>query len=413
MMDQKKILIVTVLFLVSFLLAGCKNGTDGIEVTEDKLSINSIMPSIGIPGDTITIHGVNFTNDIEVKFGSLDADILEMTKYKVTVIVPDKVTGHTSVSVSDKGVTSNSLTFHLQNLEIMELADPTIFLHNDTYYVYGTDGRGGDVNRGFLVYTSTDLRKWSGPKGATNGFSLVKENSFGDWGFWAPQVFEFKDDIYMVYTANENMAIAKSQSPLGPFVEYAVLKGPTNQIDPYIFFDDDGKIYIYYVKLSGGNKIHVAEMTDDLTAIKEETSQLCIEAISGWEVTDRHRVAEGPTVLKQNGKYYLFYSTNHFENPDYAVGYAVSDTPLGPWTKFSGNPILNREMIGQNGTGHGDFFVDKDGKYRYVFHTHYDNSRVQPRLTAIISGEFTDGDSQFSLRMSLDKETFKYLLINN
>lgn len=411
--EYKTITLGILMACLSILLFGCTGGTDDPGISQEGLSINLISPSIGIPGDTVAIHGVNFSSEAVVTFGPHPASILEVSNYKIMAIVPEGISGNTPVFVSFQGKASNSLAFLLQEMETMELADPTIFLHDNTYYVYGTAGRGGDVNRGFLVYSSPDLRKWNGPRGVNQGFSLVKENSFGDWGFWAPQVFEFQGEIYMAYTANENMAIAKSQSPLGPFVEHAVLTGPTNQIDPYIFFDDDGKIYIYYVKLSGGNKIHVAEMNEDLTAIKQETSLLCIEATDGWEVTDRIRVAEGPTVLKQEGKYYLFYSTNHFENRDYAVGYAVSDSPMGPWTRFNGNPILNWGMVGAYGTGHGDFFIDKNGEYRYVFHTHYDNSRVQPRLTAIINGEFSAASSQSPPVMSLDRETFKYLLINN
>lgn len=412
MFTRRKYKTITLALLVLCLYA-CSNGTEIPETPQEGLSINLISPVRGIPGDTVTIYGVNFTSEVEVAFGNYLATILKVNNYEITVIVPEGVESNTTVSVSHQGKKSNSLAFHFQELEKIQLADPAIFLYKDNYYVYGTDGKGGDVNRGFLVYSSPDLRKWYGPSGANQGFSLVKENSFGDWGFWAPQVFEYKNEIYMAYTANENIAIAKSQSPLGPFVEHAVLTGPTKQIDPYIFFDDDGKIYIYYVKLSGGNKIHVAEMNEDLTAIKQETSQLCIEATDGWEVTDRIRVAEGPTVLKHEDKYYLFYSANHFENRDYAVGYAVSDSPLGPWIRFNGNPILSWGFLGVHGTGHGDFFKDKNDNYLYVFHTHYDNSRVQPRLTAIIRGEFSHGNNQANPRMSFMKDTFKFLLLNS
>jgi beta-xylosidase len=300
-------------------------------------------------------------------------------------------------------------------MDKMELADPTIFLYEDIYYVYGTGGRGGDVDRGFLVYSSPDLRKWDGPRGAKQGYSLTREDAFGDWGFWAPQLFQYRGAIYMAYTTNENIAIAKSQSPLGPFVEHAHLSGPTRQIDPFVFIDDDGKIYIYYVRLSGGNKIYVAELNDDLTAIVPGTGLLCIEATDVWEDTQQisWKVAEGPTLIKKDGKYYLFYSANHFENRDYAAGYAVSDSPLGPWKKSNQNPILSWGLVGIHGTGHGDFFQDTNNEYYYVFHTHFDNTRVQPRLTALMKGEFSELNPQGLRRITFNKESFKYLLINN
>lgn len=96
------------------------------------------------------------------------------------------------------------------------LADPTIFYHMGIYYLYGT---GGDkqTNQGFVVYTSPDLKNWTGPVGASEGYALKKGDAFGDKGFWAPQVFFYNNLFYMAYTANEHIAIAASSSPLGPF----------------------------------------------------------------------------------------------------------------------------------------------------------------------------------------------------
>jgi beta-xylosidase len=74
-------------------------------------------------------------------------------------------------------------------------------------------------------------------------------------------------------------------------------------------------------------------MKDDLSAIIPETLRECIAATEGWEnkANSNWPVAEGPSVLKHNGLYYLFYTANDFRNPDYAVGYATSSNPLGPW----------------------------------------------------------------------------------
>lgn len=394
---------------------GCMRSGDDPGAQQDEVYVRTISPVRGIPGDTVTIHGKNFRGNVEVSFGSLLSELLEVNSEIIRVIVPNGIHSNTTVTVLTEGKRSNSLTFHFQMMDKMELADPTLFLYENIYYVYGTGGRGGDVDRGFLVYSSPDLRKWDGPRGAKQGFALTRDDVFGDRGFWAPQLFQFQDQIYMAYTANENIAIAKSQSPLGPFVKHAHITGPTRQIDPFVFFDEDGKIYLYYVRLSGGNKIYVAELNDDLTAIVPGTELLCIEATDVWEDTQQinWKVAEGPTLIKREGKYYLFYSANHFENRDYAVGYAVSDSPLGPWTKSSQNPILSWGMLGIHGTGHGDFFKDKNEEYTYVFHTHFDNSHVQPRLTAMIRGDFSRREPQGALRILFNKESFKYLLINN
>ncbi|HUQ97518.1 MAG TPA: glycoside hydrolase family 43 protein, partial [Chitinophagaceae bacterium] len=223
------------------------------------------------------------------------------------------------------------------------------------------------------------------------GYALRKGETYGTKGFWAPQLLFFNDTFYLVYVANEAIAVAKGSSPLGPFTQQApeALHAPVKQIDPFVFADDDGKKYLYHVRLSGGNKLYVAELTNDLSAIKEETLKECITATSPWENTANSNwpVTEGPAVLKHKSWYYLFYTANDFRNPDYATGYAVANSPYGPWKKFSGNPIVSRKNLGPNGTGHGDF-IKKGKRLFYVFHTHYSGSVVAPRRTAIVPVRF-------------------------
>ncbi|WP_207434149.1 glycoside hydrolase family 43 protein [Sabulibacter ruber] len=292
----------------------------------------------------------------------------------------------------------------------ISLADPTIFFHDGVYYLYGTvEGNSGE---GFLVYTSSDMKSWEGPKGAKDGFALKKGDVFGAKGFWAPQVFYHKNKFYMAYTANENIAIAESDSPLGPFTqkELKSLDAPVKQIDPFVFIDEDGKKYLYHVRLIEGNRIFVAEMTDDFSAIKPETLRECVSAKEPWEHTVRAEwpVVEGPSILKHKNLYYLVYSANDFRNPDYAVGYAVSKNPLGPWEKQKDSPIISRAGMGINGTGHGDFFQDKKGTLYYVFHTHNSNAQVGPRQTAIVKANFSKKNNNGKANLTVDHKTFYY-----
>lgn len=293
---------------------------------------------------------------------------------------------------------------------VINLADPTVFYHDDTYYLYGTVE--GNADQGFEVYTSKDLKSWEGPKGVSDGFALKKGDAYGTKGFWAPQVFYHQGKFYMAYTANENIAIAESNSPLGPFTQQVKepLAAPVKQIDPYVFVDDDGKKYLYHVRLKDGNRIYVAEMNDDFSGIKEETLRESIAAKEPWENTANAAwpVAEGPTVLKHNGLYYMTYSANDFRNPDYAVGYAISRSPLGPWVKQKFNPIISTKNIGVNGTGHGDFVKDEKGNFIYVFHTHQSDLTVGPRKTAIVKARFSKDPNGGEDRISVDPKTFFY-----
>lgn len=267
------------------------------------------------------------------------------------------------------------------------LADPTIFKDKGNYYLYGTSS-----SQGFLVYESTDLKTWRQPKDSTRRLALKRGEAFGNSGFWAPQVFTFKGGYYMAYTANEQIAIAKASSPMGPFKQDTpvALSGTGKQIDPFVFFDENGKIYLYHVKLQRGNRIFVTEMKPDLSDVIPGTEKECIASTDGWENTAASEwpVAEGPTVLKHKNTYYLIYSANDFRNKDYAVGYATSNSPTGPWKKYTGNPIISRHTVGHNGPGHGDVFTDKKGQLHYVIHTHNSIDRVSPRATAIVGLKF-------------------------
>ncbi|GLB49587.1 beta-xylosidase [Neptunitalea sp. Y10] len=266
------------------------------------------------------------------------------------------------------------------------LADPTIFEYDETYYAYGTKENKSITGEGFLVYTSTDLEHWDGPKGATDGFAFKKGDGYGTTGFWAPQVFKYQDKFFMAYTADEHIAIASSKSPLGPFTNNgSALPSDVRQIDPFVFFDDD-KIYLYHVRLDKGNRIFVAELNNNLSAIKPETLTECIYAGKGWEDTEKVEwpVTEGPTVFKRDKNYYLLYSANDFRNKDYAVGYAIATSPFGPWKKSDHSPIISQSLLGYPGTGHGDVFYNTKGDMYYVLHTHFSENNVAPRKTAIL-----------------------------
>ncbi|MDO9375552.1 MAG: glycoside hydrolase family 43 protein [Ferruginibacter sp.] len=290
---------------------------------------------------------------------------------------------------------------------ILRLADPAIIFGQQQYHLYGTvEGKTGE---GFVSYHSNDLEYWT----KDTGMALKKGEAFGTANFWAPQVFKLNQQFYMAYVANEQIAIATSTSPSGPFKQEKLLslEAPVKQIDPFVFIDEDGKKYLYHVRLTKGNKIFVAELKSDLSAIKPGTLQECITATQPWENTANSNwpVTEGPSIIKHKKYYYLFYTANDFRNPDYAVGYAVSKSPLGPWQKFAGNPIISKQHIGVNGPGHGDFFRDKNNQLKYVLHTHQSDSTVGPRRTALVDVRFVPGQPTDIDKVGIVPGSFHFL----
>ncbi len=265
--------------------------------------------------------------------------------------------------------------------------DPFILLHEDTYYAYGTaeeDGIG--------VYVSQDLLSWEAVPG--NRLALNKQDSWGDRWFWAPEVFFVNGKFYMYYSADEHICVATSDSPLGPFkqTEKKPMLDGEKCIDNSLFIDDDGKPYLFFDRFNDGLNIWVAELEDDLMTIRAETMKKCINVSQAWEEV-WPRVNEGPYVIKHAGKYYMTYSANSYESPFYGIGYATADHVTGPWTKYEGNPILQKpgELVG---VGHSATFTDKDGKLRIVFHSHRSASAIHPRYMNISSVSFNDVDGE-------------------
>ena len=266
-------------------------------------------------------------------------------------------------------------------------ADPTIYVENGKYYLTGTKN---SEPLGFAILESEDLKTWKTPGEDSLCMILKRSDSYaGKNGFWAPQIFKEKNNYYLTYTSNEQTCLAIGEALSGPYVQFQ--KEPIDlsekNIDSFIFKDDDGKYYLYHVRFNNGNYLWVAEFNLQTGKIDSSTLMKCFDQTEDWEASPNYKsnpIMEGPTVLKMKEKYYLFYSANHFMNIDYAVGYATSDSPYGPWKKYGGNPILHRSVVGENGSGHGDLFKDKNNHLYYVYHVHYSDSVVTPRRTRIV-----------------------------
>jgi|GEM_PF-234486 len=309
--------------------------------------------------------------------------------------------------------------------DTLKIADPTIFYANGSYFLIGTSG-DKTVTEGFKLYHSTDLINWHRvEKGAnTDYLALDSSHSFGNKGFWAPQLLRLdtqgRDEqkssaqmpaFLLAYTANEQIAVAHSSAISGPFIQkdgndgfLPLFNDGFKHIDPFIFTDPvSKKTFIYYVKLDHGNNIYVSELKLNLKnsfagqanapfSVVLNTEKPCIKATEAWENTAHAEwpVTEGPTVIYHKGFYYLFYSANDFRNPDYAVGYATASSPTGPWVKASSGPVISKKNTGLPGSGHGDIFQDRSGAYYYVFHAHSSSAKVSPRKTYLIPFKFMD-----------------------
>ncbi|MDE6528356.1 MAG: glycoside hydrolase family 43 protein [Muribaculaceae bacterium] len=300
-------------------------------------------------------------------------------------------------------------------------ADPTIFLENGTYYLTGSSAEDG-----FKMLQSDDLKHWRPVDNGNDGYILRRgDRVFGTYCFWAPQIYKEGGKYYLTYSAEGKICVAESDIVTGPYIQREVRPvGDWDEmnIDTYLFRDNDGKHYMYHARYKqqgdlGGNTIYV--MGYDLDSNREEagTLRLCAEVSEPWELTENGRkfgnkTLEGPTVIKLDGKYYLFYSANDYQSTDYAVGYAVADSPYGPWTKNEGNPIIHRSLVGENGAGHGDFFNGKDGRAYYVYHVHASDTDVHPRKVRIVPLKIEKDKSNGIYSISADTSGIIYPVVS-
>ena len=296
----------------------------------------------------------------------------------------------------------------------VKFGDPYVLLASDGYYyMYGTGG----VEDGFGCYRSGNLAEWEylGP--------VYRGNTPDSWtcgSFWAPEVYEKDGRFYMFFSAdwkvnpageleNFRIGVAVADSPAGPFTE--MTDGPLFDpgypvIDANVLMNDDGRCYLYFSRCCYKHPVESEvsewarekELFDEIeeswvygVEIKPDFSGIVGEPVlllsppyrmddpqAEWEsrsVTSgevNRRWTEGSFIIKDSGKYYMMYSANFFEGENYAVGYAVSDSPLGPFVKADNNPVLQKNTPQGGvvtGVGHNSIVRSKDGKQLYcVYH---------------------------------------------
>jgi beta-xylosidase len=129
-------------------------------------------------------------------------------------------------------------------------------------------------------------------------------------------------------------------------------------IDPSIFFDDDGKSYIH--GSSWRSTIAIGCFEIDLRTGRNLTPERKIFDGS------LKVIPEGPHMYKKDGYYYLLIAEGG-THTTHQLSIARSQDIWGPYESYTENPILRpaHERTVQY-TGHGDFFMDKQGAWWMV-----------------------------------------------
>ncbi len=252
-----------------------------------------------------------------------------------------------------------------------DFPDPFLLEEDGKYYAYATNGPSGNVQ----TLTSENLVEW------TPGEDAMPE--LAEWVVagrtWAPEVLELKEGKYILYyTARaidpdmQCLGRAISSKPEGPFVDttkkpFVCQSKEGGSIDANPFRDANGDLYLLWK--NDGNccgmdtYIYSQKLSPDGLRLVGKRSRLVMQDAL-WEGI----LVEAPTMWTHDGKYYLFYSANAYNNETYAVGYATCKGPLGPCKDAPENPILATDMCGAAGPGHQSIIKDDDGDEWMVYH---------------------------------------------
>ncbi len=254
-------------------------------------------------------------------------------------------------------------------------ADPSAHVFNGKIYVYPSHDIDVNIPNDDLgnQYAMRDYRVLSmdriGGPVKINPVALdVKDVPWASQQMWAPDA-AYKNGTYYLYfpvrdkqldkngLGTFRIGVATSKSPVGPFKAEPKPIAGSFSMDPAVFTDADGKSFMYFGGIWGGQLQRwkdgkfdpngsdtdlgkddqpalsgkIARLNPDMKTFAETPRDVQILDESGKPVLGgdhEKRFFEASWVFKRGGKYYYTYSTGdtHF------INYATGDNPYGPFT---------------------------------------------------------------------------------
>lgn len=243
---------------------------------------------------------------------------------------------------------------------------------------------------------------------------------------WAAEIFELKGK-YLLFVALRNTAedskIALFETDdLSKDFEFKriVVSGNKDDgeayvnskeiIDPFPIVDK-GKLYLFYGSFArNGRGEFSAKRKDFGVYVVELDKKTFARKSDPIFISDYY---EGCTILKRNGKFYLFGTNGALSNHTYKLSYAVSKSVTGPYLNHKGKSIADTVNVNlgkviletadsklrYNGFGcMSTPIVDKDGRYFVLMNGHDLN------LPAIVSKNASIERYSFLLELHWDDE---------
>jgi hypothetical protein len=245
-------------------------------------------------------------------------------------------------------------------------ADPSAHVFGGRVYIYPSHDIESGIPQDDLGshFAMRDYRVFSmgtipGPV-TDHGVALdIKDVPWAGRQMWAPDAAEKGGKYYFYFPAKDKqdifrIGVAVGDRPEGPFkAQPGPIEG-SYSMDPAVFRDGDGKYYMYFGGIWGGQLQRwatgtynpkdvypeatapalmpkMARLSDDMLGFAEPVRDVVIQDETGAPLKagdNARRFFEAAWVHKYNGTYYLSYSTGdtHF------IVYATGSSPYGPFT---------------------------------------------------------------------------------
>jgi GH43 family beta-xylosidase len=226
----------------------------------------------------------------------------------------------------------------------LDCPDPHVVYDGYQNFEYVLTCTSGNAPDAFPVYTSKDLVHWTA---RGHLFPAGQKPAWAVSDFWAPEIHRIGSQWIVYFTARGSdgqLAIGAAYSD-GPLDNYVELPSPlvhsstVGLIDATVLYTNTARYLVWKEDGNAQNQptpIMAAELAANGMSVTGSPTQL-ITNDQSWE----GNLVEGPAILQwEDGFYYLFYSGNAYYDDRYAVGVAKASSPLGPYMKYTGNPIL-------------------------------------------------------------------------
>jgi len=231
---------------------------------------------------------------------------------------------------------------------------------------------------GLPVFHSTDLVNWTQLGNVIDRPGMLDFDGLGlSRGVFAPTIEHHDGTFYVANTCVDcgGNFIVTSEDPAGPWSD-PIWTPEVGGIDPSLFFDDDGTVYMINNDAPVGEPRYDGHRAIWIRAVDPETLQPIEEQtvlLDGGVRPEENPIwIEGPHIYKVDGWYYLS-SAEGGTAINHSQVIIRSRNIRGPWEVYEGNPILTQRDMDPNrdnpitSVGHADMVIDNDGKWWATF----------------------------------------------